>query len=179
MKKLIAILLILSVTFALAVTAAHADEATSWVFRNGIEFNMDMDQVIEKENRPGYEIDNWDMRGPFEFSELEYENVTAEGMRADIHYLFIGNSLVAFRFDFADGTRYDDVKAMLAAYGEAVPFDAARILNGRFAVDDDGDLKDCREMIEANGLTIVLERDHDGDVEVTFLDMTAAYITAK
>ena len=32
-------------------------------------------------------------------------------------------------------------------------------------------------MIETeNGVAIVLEQDHDGDVDVTFLDLTAAYI---
>ena len=31
-------------------------------------------------------------------------------------------------------------------------------------------------MIEAEGVTVVLEQDHDGDVDVTFLDLTAAYI---
>ena len=44
------------------------------------------------------------------------------------------------------------------------------------AIDDDGDLKDCKEMIVGNGVTIVLEQDDDGDVDVTFLDPIAAYI---
>ena len=31
-------------------------------------------------------------------------------------------------------------------------------------------------MIAANGATIVLEQDHDGDIDITILDPTAAYI---
>ena len=79
----------------------------------------------------------------------------------------------------ADGSSYENVRvALVSTYGEAVPFDAAKIGSGRYAIDDDGDLKDCREMIEAGNLIIVLERDHDGDVDVTFLDMAAAYINS-
>ncbi len=84
---------------------------------------------------------------------------------------------MAFRCDMADGTGYENVRERLVqSYGEAAAFDAARLGNGRFAIDDDGDLKDCVEMIEAEGVTIVLEKDRDGDVDVTFLDLTAAYI---
>ena len=59
---------------------------------------------------------------------------------------------------------------------EAVPFNAAEIGNAKYVIDDDGDLKDCKEMIKTDLVTIVLEQDHDGDMDVTFLDPTAAYI---
>ena len=45
------------------------------------------------------------------------------------------------------------------------------------AIDDDGDVKDCLEMVEAQGLIIVLEQDDDGDVNLTLLDPAASYIT--
>ena len=64
----------------------------------------------------------------------------------------------------------------LAVNGEVVPFDASEIGNARYVIDDDGDLKDCKEMIKANGATFVLEQDKDGDVDLTILDPTAAYI---
>ena len=180
MKKLIAILLVLSVTFALAVTAAHADEATSCVFRNGIEFNMDMDQVMgsmKELNLPEPEIDREKTRGSVEFWELEYENIaTYDGFTADMKYFFVGNGLVAIHYDFAKGTSYDQVKQALTGFGEAVPFDGAALGNAKYFIDDDGDLKDCEEMIVGNGVTIVLEQDDDGDVDVTFLDPIAAYI---
>ena len=73
-------------------------------------------------------------------------------------------------------SRWDLGKMLLITVVPYLPFDAAKIGNGKYAVDDAGDLKDCREMIEAEGVTVVLEQDHDGDVDVTFLDLTAAYI---
>ncbi len=79
--------------------------------------------------------------------------------------------------DMADGTSYEAVKEELVGmYGEALPFDAAKLGNARYVIDDDGDLKDCREMFELEAMTIVLCRDDDGDVEVFLLDPTAAYI---
>ena len=176
MKKLIATLLAL--VLAVSMTAALAEETAGQTFKNDIRFNMDMDQVIQLVNRPNYEIEEEKTRGTTNFWELEYENVTDDnGFAADVKYLFVGNSLVAIHFDMAKGISYEQVKADLTpVYGEAVPFDAAKIGNGKYAVDDDGDLKDCREMIEAEGVTVVLEQDHDGDVDVTFLDLTAAYI---
>ena len=73
--------------------------------------------------------------------------------------------------------RYEAIKETLVnSYGDAVPFDDANIGNARYVIDDDGDLKDCKEMIVREDLVIVLEQDHDGDVDVTILDPTAAYI---
>ena len=183
MRKLLATLLTFAMIFTVmtSVALAEATEApVSWTFSGGIAFNMDMDQVIGLLNLQNYEIDREKARGGIEFYVLEFEKVTseAEGLTADIDYLFVGNSLVAIHYDFADGTDYDAVKAKLVEmYGNAVPFDAAKIDAGRYAIDEAGDLKDCVEMIEAaNDLIVVLERDKDGDVEVTFLDMSAAYI---
>ena len=180
MKKLIETLLVLSLVLTVAMSAALAESSGSPTFMNGVQFNMDMDQVMQLVNLPNPEIDRERTRGGTEFWELEYEHVTTDdGFNADIKFLFVGNSLVAIHYDMSDGTRYDDVKASLVRmYGEAVPFNSAKIGNGKYAVDDDGDLRKCREMIEADGLTIILEEDHDGDVDVTILDPTASYINA-
>ena len=177
MKKTLAILTGLVMVFAVTAVAL-AEETTAPVFSMGVQFNMDMDQVMQLVNLPNPEIDREKTRGTTEFWELEYENVRSDdGYVADIKFVFVGNCLVAIHFDMADGTSYETVKeAFTAGYGEAVPFDAAKIGNARFVIDDDGDLKDCREMIEAEGVTIVLEQDHDGDVDITILDPTAAYI---
>ena len=176
MKKIAAIMSALIMVFALAA-AAPAEQANVPSFTGGVQFNMDMDQVMQLVRLPNPEIDK-ENRGTTEFYELEYEDVTgADGFTADVKYTFVGNSLIAISFDMAEHTSYDAVKAALTkTYGEAVPFDAAKIGNARYVIDDKGDLKDCREMICAEGLTIVLERDNDGDVEVIFLDPTAAYI---
>ena len=181
MKKTLAILAVLVMVFTVSA-AALAEETTGPVFSMGVQFNMDMDQVMQllKQlvNMPNPEIDREETRGPVEFYELEYEKVTTgEGFTCDVKYLFVGNSLVAMHYDMADGTSYDAIKAQCEElYGKAIPFDAAKIGNAKYVIDDDGDLKDCKEMIEANGFTIVLEKDHDGDVDVTILDPTAAYI---
>lgn len=175
MKKMIATLLALALALSLGLTAVAEESARTLVA--GTQFNMDMDQVIGQMNLPNYEIEKEKTRGTTEFWELDYENVKAsDGYTCDMKFIFVGNSLVAVKYDFKDGTSYDAVKTMMAGYGTAVPFDAAKIGNGKYAVDDDGDLKDCKEMIEADGLTIILEQDKDGDVDVTFLDPTAAYI---
>lgn len=176
MKKMIAILGALVMLFT-AATAALAENAGAPTITGGVQFNMDMDQVMQTLNLPHPEMDR-DFRGTTEFYELEYEHVTGgDGFTADVKYLFVGNGLVAVHIDLMDGTPYDAVRAdLVKTYGEPVPFDAAKIGNGRFAVDDDGDVRNCKEMIELEGLTIVLEQDYDGDVDVTFLDPTAAYI---
>ena len=160
MKKTMAILAALVMVFA--AVAALAEEPAAPVFAGGVQFDMDMEQVMEIVNLPNH----------------EFEDVaTGDGYIVDVKYLFVGNGLVAIHYDMADGTSYEAVKAQLTAvYGEAVPFDAAKIGNGRFVIDDDGDVKDCREMIEADGVTFVLGQDRDGDVDVTILDPTAAYI---
>ncbi len=101
--------------------------------------------------------------------------------RTDLHsrrpVSFVGNSLVAIHYDLEEGTNYEAIKDILVkTYGDAVPFDATNIGNARYVIDDDGDLKDCKEMIVRDDLIVVLEQDHEGDMDVTILDPTAAYI---
>ncbi len=177
MKKVCAILAAIMMVFTMAASLAETAEVRT--FGYGVQFNMSMDQVIELVNREKYEIDREKTRGSVEFTELEYEKITSdEGLTFDIDYLFVGNGLVAIHYDFADGVGYEAVKAIVTgSFGEMVPFDAAKIGNGKYAIDDDGDVKDCREMVEAQGLIIVLEQDDDGDVNLTLLDPAASYIT--
>ena len=176
MKKLTAILMALVMMLTMAV-GALAEKNDGASLMGGVKFDMDMQQVMDLVNLPNPEIDRERTRGGIEFFELEYENVlSADGFKADLKFIFVGNGLVAIHVDMADGTNYSLVKAVLEGYGKAVPFDAEKIGNARYVIDDDGDLKDCREMIEAEGMTFVLEQDRDGDVDVTLLDPTAAYI---
>ena len=179
MKKLIASLLTLAMILTLAMTAALAEEPAEVTFHNGIAFGMNLNEVMEKSSLPNPDVENHKLRGPFDFSELEYEKITDDtGLTADLKYFFVDDSLVAFHVDFADGTAYETVRAQLIpAYGEAVPFDAAKIGNGRFVIDDDGDLEDCQEMVVTENLIIVLEKDHEGDVDVTFLNPAAAFLS--
>ena len=175
MKKMIAILAAMVMVFA-AAGAVLAEGPSGSILTYSVQYGMNLDQVKQQVNLPNPEVDREGTRGPVTFIELEYERVpVAGGLTADVKYLFVGDALVAIHLDMADGTSYAAVKDLVTkTYGATVPFDAAKIGNGKFAVDDDGDLKDCKEMVEAEGVTVILEQDNDGDVDVTLLDPAAA-----
>ena len=178
MKKVLATLMALALMVTVAATAALAEEPAAPTFTSGVQFNMDMDQVMQLVNLPNPEIENERTRGPVMFEELEYENIASDdGLTGDVKFSFIGNSLIAIHYDLREGASYETVRETLVKeFGEAVPFDAANIGNARYVIDDDGDLKDCKEMIAREDLVIVLEQDYEGDIDVTILDPTAAYI---
>ena len=175
MKKILAILMALAMV--IAATAALAEE-NAFTFHNGITFGMNMDQVMAAENGR-YEIDNEHTHGPVDFAELEYENVMVDNKPADLKYLFVGNELVAIRVNFEErAISFDQAKADLAALsGEAAPVDLAKLANGIYAVDDDGRLQPKAEAIISGNVMIIIEADED-DVDVTFVDLNAAYINA-
>ena len=175
MKKILAILMTLAMV--IAATAALAEENT-FTFRNGITFGMNMDQVMAAETGR-YEIDNEHTHGPVSFTELEYEHVMVDNKPADLKYLFVGNELVAIRVNFEErAISFDQAKADLAALsGEAAPVDLAKLANGIYAVDDDGRLEARAEAIVSGNVMIIIEEDED-DVDVTFVDLNAAYINA-
>ena len=176
MKKLIAILAAL--ILAIGMTAAVAEE-TSFTIRNNVTFGMSMEEVIATETVRYHEIDNEHTHGPVNFMEVEYEHVKENGIPVEVKYLFIGNELVAVRFCYETrDTSFDRLKADLSAkYGEFVPADqiVSALGNGIYAVDDDGRLEHRAEGTVNNTLAVVLEADED-DLEVTFVDLSAAYI---
>ena len=176
MKKFLAILMALAMVFT--ATAALAEE-NAFTFRNDITFGMNMDQVMAAESGR-YEIDNERTHGPVDFAELEYEHVMVDNKPADLKYLFVGNELVAIRVDFEErAVSFDQAKADLIAFhgGEAAPVDLAKLANGIYAVDDDGRLEVKAEAIVSGNVMIIIEEDED-EVNVTFVDLNAAYINA-
>ena len=175
MKKLMALVIVVMVALTGIVCAAGAEE--TFTFRNGIHFGMNMDQVIAAETARYHEIDNEHTHGHVTFGELEYEHVTENGARADLKYLFVGNELVAIRVNYEDrAISYNQLLADLTAqFGAAGPVDTQKLGNGIFAADDDGWLEGRAEAIESGDMMIILERDDD-DIDVTFIDLTAAYI---
>ena len=175
MKKFLAILMVLTMVFT--AMAALAEEK-AFTFRNGITFGMNMDQVMAAESGR-YEIDNEHTHGPVDFAELEYEHVMVDNKPADLKYLFVGNELVAIRVDFEErAVTFDQAKADLVALaGETAPVDLAKLANGIYAVDDDGRLEVKAEAIASGNVMIIIEADED-DVDVTFVDLNAAYINA-
>ena len=179
MKKMAAVLM----AFLMAFAAAAQAEDNAFTFRNGVTFNMDMPAVMETESGRA-EIDNEHTRGGIEFTKAEYEDVTENGVQADLEYLFIGNCLIAVRVKYDDGRmNYDSLmKDLTSKYGEAAAVDTAVLGNGIFAVDDDGVLNADTRAFPSGGLMVIVERekDDDGDeIEITYLDMTAAYITVR
>ncbi|MBR3494759.1 MAG: hypothetical protein IKH38_04960 [Clostridia bacterium] len=174
MKQLMAA--ILALALALCMTAALAEE-TPFVIRNNVTFGMNMDQVIDAENTRRYEIDSEHNRGRVEFWELEYEHMTENGVPADIHYLFVGNELVAVRFEYeARDISAQQLKADLAAdFGAFGALDRDVLGNGIYAVDDDGRPEGRVEAAVNGNVMVVIAQDED-DIDVTFIDLTAAYI---
>lgn len=179
MKKIAAALIAL----LMFLTGTAMAEENAFTFRNGVTFQMDMQAVMNTESGRA-ETDNEHTRGGIEFAKAEYDDVTENGVQADLEYLFIGNSLVAVRVKYEDGRmNYDQLMKDLASrYGEAGAVDTAALGNGIYAVDDDGSLSSDSRAFTSDGLTVVVERERDdeGDeIEITYLDMTAAYITAR
>ena len=173
MKKMLAILMALAMVFAAAAATA---EESSFTFRDAVTFGMNMDQVMAAETGR-YEIDSEHTHGPVNFDELEYEHVMVDNKPADLKYLFVGNELVAIRVNFEErAVSFEQARADLAAlYGEAAPVDLSKLANGIYAVYDDGRLEAKAEAIVSGNLMIIIEEDED-DVDVTFVDLNAAYL---
>ena len=167
MKKMLSVLVAL--ILALGLTAALAEE-TPFTIRNNVTFGMNMDDVIASEPVRYHEIDNEHAHGGVTFAELEYKHVTENNVPVEIKYLFVGNELVAVRFNYeARDIGYEQLKADLAAkFGPFSALDPA-------AVDDDGRPEFGAESAVQGHVAVVLELDED-DIDVTFVDLAAGYI---
>ena len=178
MKKLIAVLMTLCLLCAAAAALAEANTEET-IFSNGVKFGMTEDEIIAIEGAP-HERDIEHTRGPVTFSELEYENVKDSRFDGivDKTYLFIDGKLVAIRFDYETrDVAYDAVKESLSQFGEFAALDTAVIGNGIYAVDDDGKPEKNVVALANDNTLIVLELDDDGDdIDVTLVDLSAAYI---
>jgi len=173
MKKLFAVLIALCLVLSMAALA----EVTVFVFRNGVQFGMPQKDVTATEGDARYEVDTEHTDGPVTFTEVEYENVDVEGIRADVTYMFVEDALAAIRVDYADkAVSFDEIdKAMTAAYGEGEALDAKVLGNAVYAVDDDGRPEAKAKLWKSGDAAVVVEQDGD-DVDVTYVDMAAAYL---
>ena len=178
MKKLIAILAALCLVCT--AFAALAEEKAPFAFSNGVTFGMTEDEVIAAEGSNAYKKDIEHTHGPVTFTELEYEDIidAATGAKADRKYLFADGKLAAVRLDFeTKHISYDALKSQLSAYGEFGALDVAALGNGIYAVDDDGTPEKNTVALTDGNMMVVLELDDEGDdIDVTFVDLTAAYI---
>ena len=75
MKRVLATLLALTLMVTVAASAALAEGSAAPTFTAGVQFNMDMDQVMNLVNLPNPEIDRERTSGAVEFWELDYEHV--------------------------------------------------------------------------------------------------------
>lgn len=159
----------------------HEDvEKQAAAFTAGAAFGKSLQEIEDALGRADFEVDQEHTHGPVTFTELEYENASLDGMHADEHYLFVEDKLVAFTICFKDGAvTFDSVVADLSKmYGEAKELDQTVLANGIYAVDDDGKIEGKAVAITVGDMMIVIAEDKD-EVEVTYLDLTAAYILAN
>ena len=174
MKKIIAVLTVLCLILSMA---ALAEETSVFAFRNGVLFGMTQKDVIATEGDARYEVDTENTKGPVTFTEVEYENVDIEGTKADVTYMFVEDALVAIRVDYDDkAMSYDEIdKTLTTAFGDGANLDVKVLGNGVYAVDDDGTPEAKAKAWVSGDIMIIAERDED-DTDVTYLDMTAAYL---
>ena len=175
MKKLLVVLTVLCLVFSMAAMA----EGDAFTIRNGVQFGMTQDEVTNTEGDAKYEVDTERTRGSVTFTEVEYENIDiGENMKGDLAYLFLEDKLVAIRVDFDKkvNTFEGADKYLTEQIGEGKELDIKTLGNGVFAVDDDGHPEAKAKAWTGDGFAVVLEEDDDGDIDVTFVDLTADYI---
>lgn len=175
MKKLIVVLTVLCLVCS---TAAMA-EGNALTFPDGVEFGMSQDEVTASNGNTNYEVDKERTRGSVTFTEVKYENTDiGDSMKGDLAYLFLEDKLVAIRVDFDKMVNTFEVadKYLTEKCGEGQELDLKTLGNGVFAVDDDGHPEGKAKAWTGDGFAVVLEEDDDGDIDVTFVDLTADYI---
>ena len=174
MKKFFAVLTVLCLVLSMA---ALAETVTVFTFRNGVLFGMPQKDVVAAEGKDPHEVDTENTHGPVTFTEVEYEDVKIDDIKADVKYLFVEDALVAIRVNYDDkAVSYDEIdKTLTAAYGEGANLDVKALGNGVYAVDDDGRPETKARLWNGGDVLIVVEQDND-DVDVTYLDATAAYL---
>lgn len=174
MKKLLVVLTVLCLVFSMAAMA----EGDTFAFRNGVQFGMTQNEVTTTEGNARYEVDTEHTHGSVTFTEVEYENVNGDGVKSDVTYLFLDDKLVAIRVDFdkKDNSFEDAEKYLTEKFGEGQELDLKALGNGVYAVDDDGQPEAKAKVWTGDGFAVVLEKDDDGDIDVTYVDLTADYI---
>jgi len=173
MKRFFAVLTVLCLVLSMAALA----EKVTFTFRNGVLFGMPQKDVVATEGNDPHEVNTEHTLGPVTFTEVEYEDVKIDDVKADVQYLFVEDALVAIRVNYEDNAvSYDEIdKSLTAAYGEGADLDVKALGNGVYAVDDEGRPEAKARLWNGGDVIIVVEQDED-DVDVTYLDATAAYL---
>lgn len=174
MKKSFAMLTVLCLVLSMA---AMAEKVTVFTFRNDVVFGMPQKDVVATEGKDPHEVDTEHTLGPVTFTEVEYEDVKIDNIKADVKYMFVEDALVAIRVNYEDNAfSYDEIdKTLTAAYGEGAALDVKALGNGVYAVDDEGRPEAKAKLWNGGDVLVVVEQDED-EVDVTYLDATAAYL---
>jgi len=173
MKKFFAVLTVLCLVLSMAALA----EKVTFTFHDGVLFGMPQKDVVAAEGNAPHEVETEHTLGPVTFTEVEYENVAIDNIKADVKYMFVEDALVAIRVNYEDNAfSYDEIdKTLTAADGEGAALDVKALGNGVYAVDDDGRPEAKAKLWNGGDVLVVVEQDED-DVDVTYLDATAAYL---
>lgn len=178
MKKVFAIITLICVLFAFGASAEETKK--TFEIEPGITFGMSQQEVITALGNQKYKMDKEGTRGGFTYAEIEVEDTLVNGLKADIHYYFISDKLVAAKVDYDDSVQNAAVLDFLkAAYGDAAAdFDLATLGKGIYAVDDDGIPEGTiTSWAVENNVAIVMEQEK-GETEVTVIDLSAEYPAA-
>jgi len=173
MKKFFAVLTVLCLVLSMAALA----EKVTFTFHDGVLFGMPQKDVVAAEGNAPHEVETEHTLGPVTFTEVEYENVAIDNIKADVKYMFVEDALVAIRVNYDDkAVSYDEIdKTLTAAYGEGAALDVKALGNGVYAVDDEGRPEAKAKLWNGGDVLVVVEQDED-DVDVTYLDAVAAYL---
>lgn len=173
MKKFFAVLTVLCLVLSMAALA----EKVTFTFHDGVLFGMPQKDVVAAEGNAPHEVETEHTLGPVTFTEVEYENVAIDNIKADVKYMFVEDTLVAIRVNYDDNAvSYDEIdKTLTAAYGEGADLDVKALGNGVYAVDDEGRPEAKAKLWNGGDVLVVVEQDED-DVDVTYLDAVAAYL---
>jgi len=185
MKKLFAILVSLCLVFS-AAALAETSPADIFTIDEGITFGMTQEELAAILGDTLHDVDTEHTHGPVTFIELEVENTTVFGLKADVKYNLVDDKLVAVKADFDDKETgaYDKLKALfeekLGSVGLAVDMNA--LGNGILALEDDGKLEvgSSYECWAVGGtVVVVLEKEKDNDVNAYVIDLAADYVTVE
>ena len=180
MKKLFAVMMALCLALcavSFAEETAAAPKAPVQITPD-ISFGMSLEEVQKILGSKVHEKKTERTRAGLAFTKLEVEDERVNTFEADVDYLFLNGKLAAVKVDFEGKNK--GVKAAMeeklnAEYGAAAPVDPSALGKAVYAIDDDGEIEGVAEAWNADPVVIVLEQDHDGEVEMTAVDVSAIF----
>ncbi len=176
MKKLIAVITALCLALSLTAAFAEGTTAVDHVVKEGIQYGMTQADVAAQLGNARIEIDTERTHGGITFTEIEVENFEYRGKRADVHFLFYNDKLVAAHVDFEDNAvAYNELRDMIQKdLPDATPYDLGGLGTKIYALDDDGRLEGMAEAFMVDNKLLVIEQDEE-DVNLYMLDLSSEF----